>query len=139
MTFLLDANSIFFILRSSQEEMKSRVIQDAKILDLTYYEVGNAIWKDLELTGSLSEEDLLKLTAAIEMTLSNLERVHCTEMELSGILETARRERLTFYDSSYVHVAKKNNITLVTEDRKLARVAKKYVKTLTVDDLIASD
>lgn len=106
MTFLLNANSLLVLLRSSQEEMKSRVIQDVKILDLTYYEVGNAIWKELELTGSLSEEDLPKLTVAIEMTLSNLERVHCTEIELSRILEIARRERLAFCDSSNVRFPK---------------------------------
>ena len=47
---LLDANSLLLLIRSDEEArtVKSPIIEDSKILDLTVYEIGNGVWKELE-------------------------------------------------------------------------------------------
>ena len=51
---LFDASSLVDLIRSSDEESKAEVINRSTVLDLTYYEVGNAVWKQSELTNALS-------------------------------------------------------------------------------------
>lgn len=47
----------------------------------------------------------------------------------------AMTEGLTVYDASYLVVAEKLSLALVTDDRQLGRVARKYVKVMRTDDL----
>ena len=135
---LFDASSLVDLIRSSDEESKAEVINRSTVLDLTYYEVGNAVWKQSELTKALSEKETEELTEALESTLGFLKRIEPSQADFTEILDTARGEKLTFYDSSYVHFAKKNELTLVTHDRKLSKIAKKYVEVSTVTDVINS-
>ena len=46
------------------------------------------------------------------------------------ILKIAVKENITFYDATYLYMAMKNSLTLVTDDEKLYITAKKYVKTI---------
>jgi predicted nucleic acid-binding protein len=105
------------------------------ILDLTYYEVGNSIWKGTELTKSLSKAETKELTEAIAKTLSALRRIEPSVDDFSSILDMAVDKKLTFYDASYVCLAKKNALTLVTHDGRLSRIAKKYVKAVSLADI----
>lgn len=129
MSYLLDASSLLFLIRSTNEERKISVIKEAKVLDLTYYEIGNAVWKESGLLNSLSGENLEKVAEAVKYCFDNMESISLVSDDFASILEIARKEKLTFYDSSYLYVAKKNNMVLVTEDGKLARASKKYTKT----------
>ena len=52
---LFDASSLVDLIRSSDENTKTELIGQAIILNLTYYELGNSLWKGTELTKSLSE------------------------------------------------------------------------------------
>ena len=47
--------------------------------------------------------------------------------EVGMALELAEDEGLTFYDASYLRAAIGRGISLVTEDTKLRRAAKKHV------------
>ena len=51
------------------------------------------------------------------------------------ILKIAIKESLSYYDASYVHAAMKNGLTLVTDDKQLYGMSKKYVKAVTSDEL----
>jgi len=136
MTFLFDSSSLILLIRSPHEERKVRTLMETKILDLTYYEIGNTVWKESELLKLLTEDELDKVVNAILKSLASVESIKLSTSDFVGILEIARRERLTFYDSSYLYVAKDNNMTLVSEDGKLSRIAKKYTKTQTVHSLL---
>ena len=46
------------------------------------------------------------------------------------ILKIAVKENITFYDATYLYMAMKNSLTLVTDDEKLYITAKKYVKAI---------
>ena len=49
--------------------------------------------------------------------------------ELPQVADLAAKESITFYDASYIIVAKTQNLILATEDERLERVASKYTKT----------
>jgi predicted nucleic acid-binding protein len=51
------------------------------------------------------------------------------------ILRVAIQLELTVYNTSYVVLAMKHGLTLVTEDEKLREKAKKLVKTVSLDEL----
>ncbi len=50
------------------------------------------------------------------------------EEEGREILRLAEREGLTYYDASYLYMAIKCKLALVTDDEKLLEKAKKYVE-----------
>ena len=137
MNYLLDSSSLLFLIRSTNDERKMSVIKEAKVLDLTYYEIGNAVWKESSPSKSLSGANLEKVVEAVNYCFTNMESISLAPVDLAGILEIARKEKLTFYNSSYLYATKKNNLTLVTEDEKLARASKKYTRTRNVLSLKA--
>ncbi len=49
--------------------------------------------------------------------------------DIDVIMRLATRERLTYYDSSYIQSARRMKLILVTDDIELARTAKKSVTT----------
>ena len=48
------------------------------------------------------------------------------------ILSTARELNITAYDASYIVLAEKNGLTLVTEDKKLRTKAEKLIKAVSL-------
>lgn len=52
-------------------------------------------------------------------------------------MKHATELKLTFYDASYLHVAKSKGLTLVTEDKELSEKAKRInIKAITVSELL---
>ena len=58
--------------------------------------------------------------------------IDCSEAEVA---ELANRLNISFYDASYVFLAKSKNLPLVTEDKKLKSRVKGHIATLSLDDL----
>jgi len=46
------------------------------------------------------------------------------------------KERLTIYDASYIYIAIKERLMLITDDKKLREIALKYVKVLPSIEII---
>jgi predicted nucleic acid-binding protein len=136
---LFDANSLLLVIRSEEEARSASIIEDSNILDLTTYEIGNSVWNELELLKFLSAEESKSLKENIGSVLSRMQKLFVGPIEFSEVLEIARAEKKTFYDSSYIYVAKRDNLTLVTEDRKLFKTAEKYVPAKSVHELLVKD
>lgn len=106
-------------------------------MDLALYELGNIIWKKCALKGTLKPNEAVarigKLTEVISaMNMQNLE----TKEDIAGTMGLAVKPELTFHDSSYLYVAKKPNLILVTEDEELKGKAEKaMIKTKTVREI----
>jgi predicted nucleic acid-binding protein len=135
---LLDANSLLLLIRSNEEAraVKFPIIEDSKILDLTVYELGNGIRKESELIRSLSPDEAEKLASDVSLVLSNLDKLAISAAEFPAVLSIAKSERKTFYDSSYIYVAKREKMTFVTEDQNLSKIARKYVNTVSISEVI---
>jgi len=131
---IFDASAIInIIIRKGSESLK--LTKGQKILDLTIYEVGNSIWRltylDRKITNAQAcslLDSFLRLTQQMQiLRIDDIEKEHAKEISL--------KEGLTFYDSAYLVLAKDKNSMLVTDDATLRRVASKYVKAISSEDL----
>jgi len=125
---LLDASAIINI--CSREEIEKI---EGYTSNLAIYEVGNAIWKQVYQRRKISIEEAIIVLEVLYEIFENLKKL---EMDYTKeVLKIAVNEGLTFYDASYIYLAVKNNLTLVTDDDKLYRVAERYVKVLKSKEL----
>ncbi len=114
--YLLDASAIYpLVLR-----LRKKFLEYADrftVLDLTIYEVGNALWKEYRL-GRI--RDLATVAKLFEFILGSI-RVLRLGSEIHNVLDLAVSENLTFYDASYLYMARVHGMKLVTEDQSLLR------------------
>ena len=122
---IFDSSAIILILQKFKREAIS-ILEDKFTLDLALYELGNVIWKEYVLQNVFSPEDAIaniKKLAKI-MSIMKIEKLN-TEEDVAEAMKLATKLKLTFYDSSYLYVAKKLNLTLITEDMELKNKAEK--------------
>jgi predicted nucleic acid-binding protein len=126
-----------FLLRNSHTEKAIESLLDSLILDLTYYEVGNAIWKESILTRFITPEESKTMERLVQEILRETERVTFEMESFQKILEIAKAEKLSFYDSSYIHFAKQGGLKLITEDKQLKAKAQRHVGVQTMNTLLS--
>jgi len=134
---LLDASAFMFLIKKSNAKGAIECLQDSTVLDLTYYEVGNAIWKESTLTKFLTPEDSKTLEKVAQTILMKTDRITIEAAVFQKILEIAKNEKLSFYDSSYIYFAKEKDLKLITEDKQLKAKAQKYVDVQTITTLLS--
>jgi predicted nucleic acid-binding protein len=129
MKHLYDSSAIINL---SAKKRADKLLEDGT-LGLTFYEVGNAIWKQVYLKRSLTREEGEKALRTLVEVLAIMTEVPVDDGQ--AVLGIAVEEGLTYYDASYVHAAVKNGLTLVTDDERLCSAARKYVETATSTDI----
>jgi len=99
---------------------------------LAKFELGNIVWKEVFLHKRITREEGLRLLFFISKVLNtmNLEDVNCIEAE-----EIAIDFGITFYDASYVWLARKLDLPLVSEDNRLRKALGKKLEVLSVDEI----
>jgi len=115
--YLLDASALYPLVLKLGERILSYSNLFA-ILDLTVYEVGNAIWKEYR-KGRI--KDPVLISRMFEEVIGDMKRLSM-DVDVSGVQEAAVKESLTFYDAAYVYVARKHGLKLVTEDKMLLKL-----------------
>jgi len=137
MKHLLDASSLMLIIKKADPKLTVECLQDALILDLTFYEVGNAVWKESTLLKFLTTEQAKRIGTIAQIILSKIDQAANEGEDFQKILEIAQDEKLSFYDSSYLFFAKQRGLTLVTDDKKLEMKAKNHVDVRTYATLFS--
>jgi predicted nucleic acid-binding protein len=135
MKFLLDASSLMLLIKKADAKSTVEFLQNSLILNLTFYEVGNVIWKETTLQKYLTVQETKKIAILAQTILSKIEQLTGDNEDFEKILEIAQNENLTFYDASYIHFAKQKTLILLTEDQKLETKAKKHTPTQTITTL----
>jgi predicted nucleic acid-binding protein len=135
--YLLDASAFMMLIKKATVPTTIQCLQDSAVLDLTFYEVGNAIWKESTLTKFLTPNEANVLEKVAQTIFARTDQIACDAGSFSGILEIAKSEKLSFYDSSYIFFAKEKGLKLVTEDKKLNMKAQKHVGVQTTIELIS--
>ena len=135
--YLIDASSFIILIKKANAQATIECLQDSMVLDLTWYEMGNAIWKESVLAKFLTHNESTAIGNAAQTILSKTERLTSETGIFQKILEIAKTEKLSFYDSSYVYFAKERGLTLVTEDKELKAKARKYVTVQTITALLS--
>ena len=124
------------LIKKADPQTTLQTLQDSSILDLTFYEVGNAVWKEGTLTKLLTPDAAKTLQKTAQTILTKMDRVSSELESFEKILEIAKTEKLTFYDSSYIQYAKGKGLQLITEDKELKTKAQKHVKAQTITTVI---
>jgi predicted nucleic acid-binding protein len=136
--YLFDASAFIFLIKKANVQTTLQQLQKLSILDLTVYEVGNALLKESTITKFLTPTEINTLEKVTQTILSRTEKIPNQDTTFQQIMKIAKTENLSFYDSSYLYFAKQNNIQLVTEDTAFRNKAKKYVQTQTTTTLLSA-
>jgi predicted nucleic acid-binding protein len=123
MSYLFDSSAIINL---SSEKKAEKLLKGAT-MSLAFYEVGNAIWKQVHLRGSLTKEEGSKALTALARLLKQMKEAS-VKYEAAALI-IAVEEGLTYYDASYIQAAIDNASILVTDDAELLSKAKRYVET----------
>ena len=134
---LFDANVIYRVIRECPEKALDMLMEGTTI-SLAYYELGNALWREAHLLKRISIEEAEKSLSLMYAMLVRMNVEEVDDEQGIEILQTAHKCNLTFYDSAYLVEAKKTNKILVTDDNRLAKVAKPLgIQTLSSNALTA--
>jgi predicted nucleic acid-binding protein len=134
---LFDTCSFMTLIKKANPKITADCLRASSVLDLTFYEIGNAIWKESSLTKFVSQIDSETLQTMTQTLLAETNRIVSEAEAFQKILEIAKKEKLTFYDSSYIYHAKDRGLILVTEDKELKTKATKYVDVQTIETLLS--
>jgi predicted nucleic acid-binding protein len=135
--YLLDASALLpLVTRFGKQLIVEASHEKFVTTDLAIYEACNSLWKLATLLKSISLEDALDAATMLkDLTMKGvIQSMNFTDLDFSTTLEMAHIEFLTFYDASFIITAKSTEAILVTEDEKLQKVARKFVKTTTYTD-----
>ena len=136
MTHVLDSSAIALILKRLGAD-SVKVFEDNVTLDLSAYELGNLIWKDCALKKLIGLEEAVSRAGQLSRILEFTEIEKLGNDDFKETMKIATRLGLTFYDASYLQVAKRRELSLVTEDRELRKKSKLVgVKAVTVSELL---
>ena len=130
--YLFDASSFINAVKLKNID----VLVDNYVVDLTIYEVFNALWKEFRFIKILIKEKVYELAKTYVNLLDLMKIIHIYPNDVAKILDIALATGLTVYDASYIHTARKHKLVLVTEDQKLKRIARKYIDVYSLNDIV---
>jgi len=124
---VIDTSALYPLVKKMGKKFAD-IVKELVILDLTWYEVGNVIVKEVN-KGKIKN---LEETALIWQEI--LSAIKTEEVrEIKEVAEIAKKDKLTYYDAAYIHTASKMNLKLITEDQELKT---KYPKLcITINEL----
>jgi predicted nucleic acid-binding protein len=129
--YLFDASSIIRALK----ETRLLPLRNQAIQWLTIYEVLNALWKEVNLLHILEPGEASFSSKHLCRASTNHDKILSPQGLEVEILSISISTRLTAYDASYIALAKKHELTLVTEDKKLRDIASRFVNAISLDDI----
>ncbi|ARM75425.1 type II toxin-antitoxin system VapC family toxin [Acidianus manzaensis] len=129
MSYVIDSSSIY----KAIIEKKANVLGGNYTISLAKFELGNIIWKEVFLRKKILQNEGISLLNLIVNILDTMcfKQVNIIEAEKLAILKG-----ITFYDASYLWLAKELNIPLVSEDEKLKNKIDGEIETLSLDNIL---
>lgn len=118
---LYDASAFLNLLLNEGSKSLS-ILPGQTVLDLTLYELGNGIWRIQYLQKKITKEEACLLLDSCIQVMSSMNVLDVDGLE-NQVKEIASDNGQSFYDSAYIAVAKKYGLELVTDDKKLLKIA----------------
>ncbi len=128
---MFDTSSLLYALKLRRIDF----LQGNYVQQLTLYETINALWKEVFLVKSISIMEALKIISILNNILDLMNILDLRGLE-KDVLKVAVEHEVTAYDASYIVLARKHGLTLVTEDRELKNKALEIVKAVSLNELI---
>jgi len=113
--YLMDTSALYPLLISGNPFNA----EECAVTSLTEYEVGNVLWRENQ---QKKLKDPARIAVIFSETLAPLRKLEIDS--LKNVLQVAIERNLTFYDASYVYLAEKENLKLVTADNDLLKKCK---------------
>jgi predicted nucleic acid-binding protein len=129
MKYLFDSSAIFRAIK----ENKIETLSGNYTLELARFELGNIFWKNCTLHREITEQEAKTLSKIANQTL-NLMTILPTAGKEEEILQTAIQTKTTYYDASYIYLAKTKDLLLVTEDLHLIKKIPPTIKASTLSE-----
>jgi len=118
---LYDTSALLNLLLNKGSKSLS-VLSGQAVLDLTTYELGNSIWKLSYLQKKITKTEACTLLDVCLKVMSNMKILNIKDTE-EDVKELSVGMGQSFYDSAYLTLAKKHNLELITDDKKLQKTA----------------
>jgi predicted nucleic acid-binding protein len=128
---LFDASSLVYAIKLK----RIGVLAGNYVQELTIYEVLNALWKEAYILRRMSRKEAESLLDVFVQLLSYLKILDLRGLE-SEVFKIAVENGLTAYDASYLTLARREKLTLVTEDVKLRNVASTMIRVVSLDEIL---
>ncbi len=125
-TPVFDASSLVAVLLDDETPPIS-VLYDGHVLNLTFYEAGNVLWKVHALRDRTTAEEHAELVSMLADLRRELVVHDLNEIGFETVMQVATATELTFYDAGYIACAEALETTLVTEDSELLAAAEARV------------
>lgn len=131
MKLVFDSSSIYKVVKSERAE----VLFQRYTIEPARFELGNTLLNEVRVLKKLKIGEQNKVLDILTRALSFMSciSINGSEHEVS---EIALKYNLSFYDASYVCLAKRLDAVLVTEDEKLQKKIHGFVNTIKADRLI---
>jgi predicted nucleic acid-binding protein len=137
--YLIDASSIAILLGKIKEKAVE-FLEEASTLDLALYELGNFIWKECTLKKMINREEAINKIKDLTEIISLMDVKKLEKEDVIGVMQIALDLKLTFYDASYLHVAKSTDKILITNDSELLDKAKEIgVKAAKLEEFLKTN
>lgn len=118
---LYDTSALLNLLLNKGSKSLS-ILSGQAVLDLTTYEIGNSMWKLSYLQKNITKTEACTFLDACLNVISEMNVLSIKDIE-EDVKELSIGIGQSFYDSAYIAVAKKHNLELVTDDKKLQKKA----------------
>ncbi len=128
--YLFDASSTVKAIK----EVKLVPLGGQALQWLTIYDVTNAFWKEAYILRRMNVLEASSLVNVFADLVREMVILEPTGLE-QEIFKIAVSRGVTVYDASYIALAAKHNLILVTEDRKLSSKASGMVRVISLDNL----
>jgi len=129
MSLLFDASAIINL----SHRNTPMVFIVGKTVSLAEYEIGNAIWKKVKLSGEILEEEGAQMLTKIVESVALMDIITLPHVE--DALHMGCEEGLSYYDAYYITAARVSGSVLVTDDKALLKKARRHVEAVSSLDL----
>ncbi|BBD73395.1 PIN domain nuclease [Sulfodiicoccus acidiphilus] len=123
MIYVFDTSSIYTAVLSRRTE----VLGANYTVPLSRFELGNVVWKEVAVFKRITKEEGERL---FRHFLNVLDTMNLKDVNYEEVEEMAVERRISFYDASYVWLARELKVPLVTEDEKLRKAAGGVVRVV---------
>ena len=132
---VFDASSLVAVLLDD-DAPPIDVLFDGHVLDLTFYEAGNVLWKVHALQDRTTPEEHAELVSLLADLRAELVVHDLEEIGFEAVMDVATSTELTFYDAGYLACAEAIDTILVTEDGELLETAEERVNSCRVREYV---
>jgi predicted nucleic acid-binding protein len=96
----------------------NRLIEDSVFPDLIFYEIGSYLRKYKEIN-KVSNNEIKEMTELFNYIIG---KAKIEDVRLNyEVFDLSIKENLSYYDAVYLYLAKKYNLTLVSDDKDLIK------------------